>query len=151
MAASLPGGDHRHHVSDLAVSGAGAQLIAAAGEIDGIVANAGLGANGKVDGYSAEQIESVVRVNLEAPIQMVREAAPALRGRGEGHIVFVASLAGKAATPRGALYAATKAGLAPSRSGCAATSPAMASASRSSAPASSARRACSPTPATRRR
>ena len=111
LAESLPGDGHRHHVSDLAAEGAGAELVAAAGEIDGIVANAGIGANGKIDGYSAEQVETLVRVNLEAPIQMARVVAPSLRERGAGHIVFISSLAGKAATPRHALYAATKAGL----------------------------------------
>ncbi len=111
LAGSLPGEGHRHEVSDLAIEGAAAMLVAAAGEIDGIVANAGLGANGKVDGYSAEQVETLVRVNLEAPMQMARVAAPALRERGEGHIVFISSLAGKAATPRGALYTATKSGI----------------------------------------
>ena len=111
LAAELPGDAHRCVVSDLAEPGAAEQLVADAGEIDGIVLNAGDRAHGPVDQLPAEQIERVIRVNLEAPVQMTRAASPALRARGEGHLVFIASLAGKAAARRHILYGATKAGL----------------------------------------
>jgi short-subunit dehydrogenase len=64
-----------------------------------------------VDELSAEHVERVVRVNFEAPIQMTRAASPGLRARDGGHLVFIASLAGKAAARRHILYGATKAGL----------------------------------------
>jgi short-subunit dehydrogenase len=111
LAAELPGGGHRFVVADLADPGAGERLVADAGEIDGIVLNAGDRAHGPVDELPAEQIERVIRVNLEAPVQMTRVASAALRARGGGHLVFIASLAGKAAARRHILYGATKAGL----------------------------------------
>jgi short-subunit dehydrogenase len=111
LGAELPGGPHRFVVADLAEPGAGERMVAEAGEIDGIVLNAGDRAHGPVDELPAEQVERVIRVNLEAPVQMTRAASPALRERGEGHFVFIASLAGKAAAPRHILYGATKAGL----------------------------------------
>ncbi|MST35128.1 SDR family NAD(P)-dependent oxidoreductase, partial [Acidimicrobiaceae bacterium USS-CC1] len=40
-----------------------------------------------------------------------RAAAPAMVGRGRGHILLVSSLAGVAASPASSLYAATKFGL----------------------------------------
>jgi short-subunit dehydrogenase len=111
LALALPGEGHRRVVTDLDQQGAAEQLAAEAGEVDVLVANAGLGANGSIDAFSPEEIERVVRVNLEAPIRMARAYVPAMRERGSGHIVFVSSLAGKAATPKTALYTATKAGL----------------------------------------
>src|SRR5680860_1474965 len=42
---------------------------------------------------------------------MARALAPAMRERGAGHLVFIASLAGKAASPRSSVYNATKFGL----------------------------------------
>ena len=42
---------------------------------------------------------------------MARELVPAMTERGAGHMVFVSSLSGKAATARASLYCATKFGL----------------------------------------
>jgi short-subunit dehydrogenase len=111
LAASLPGGGHRSLVADLAVDGAAERLVADAGEVDVVVANAGLGCNGALDSFSGEEIARAVRVNLEAPMRMARQLVPAMLGRGQGHLVFIASLAGKAPTPRSSLYNATKFGL----------------------------------------
>ena len=111
LALALPGEGHRRIVCDLGEPDAADRLAAEAGDVDVLVANAGLGANGRIDGFEAHQVELVVRVNLEAPIRLARALAPAMRERGSGHMVFVSSLAGKAASPDNALYTATKAGL----------------------------------------
>jgi short-subunit dehydrogenase len=111
LALSLSGAGHRRVVCDLAEESAAETLAAEAGPVDALVANAGLGAHGRIDKFDVEQIEDVVRVNLEAPMRLARALAPAMRERGSGHMVFVSSLAGKAATPSNALYTATKAGL----------------------------------------
>jgi len=110
---SLPGGARRHRsiVADLAHRRAPERLIDEAGRLDGLVANAGLPASGRLESFSRDQLERALRVNLEAPIEMARRLAPELERRGEGHLVFVASLSGKAASPRTALYSATKFGL----------------------------------------
>jgi short-subunit dehydrogenase len=111
MAAELPGDGHRTVVSDLGEPGAAEWLVAEAGEIDGIVLNAGTRAHGQVDDLSADEVEQAIRVNFEAPVRMARTVGPRLRGQGSGHLVFIASLAGKAQAPRHVLYGATKAGL----------------------------------------
>jgi short-subunit dehydrogenase len=111
LAEALPGEGHRTAVADLALPGAGERLVLEAGPVDGIILNAGLGAQGKAEAFSGEELERIVRVNLEAPLQMARAAAPAMRERGSGHLVFISSLAAKAATARSPLYTATKAGL----------------------------------------
>jgi short-subunit dehydrogenase len=110
LAAELPG-QHDVAPSDLAEPGAGERLIAAAGEVDGLIANAALPATGRLESFSPEEVERALRINLEAPIRMTHALLPALTERGEGHLVFVSSLASRAASPRASLYTATKAGL----------------------------------------
>lgn len=51
----------------------------------------------------------VVRVNLEAPIELTRLVLPSMRARGRGHIVNIGSVAGRAAT--NGMYSASKFGL----------------------------------------
>ncbi len=111
LAAELPGSGHREVVADLADIGAAEALAAEAGDVDVLVANAGLGAQGRVDDFCEADVERVIRVNLEAPVRTARALAPAMRARGSGQMVFVSSLAGKAASAHNALYGATKAGL----------------------------------------
>ena len=50
-------------------------------------------------------------MNLRAPIQLTRALLPGMLERGRGHLLYVSSLSGKVASPRGALYSATKYGL----------------------------------------
>lgn len=114
LADELPGGGHEVIVADLAKPGAAEQLISDAEKdhgLDGLVANAALPASGRLDNFSQEEIERALRVNLESPIKMARELAPLLAERGQGQMVFISSLAGKAASPRSSLYSATKFGI----------------------------------------
>lgn len=111
LRASLPGEGHRVAVSDLAEEGAGLRLLDEAGELDVMVANAALPASGKLDGFTAEQIQRALRVNLEAPVLMTHALLPVWLERDSGHFVFVSSLNGKVATARSSLYSATKFGL----------------------------------------
>jgi len=111
LAGSLAGDGHRTIVSDLAEEGAALELLEQAGEVEVFVANAGLPASGRLDGFSQEQIERALRVNLESPVRIARELLPRMAARDAGHLVFVSSISGKAATARASLYAATKFGL----------------------------------------
>lgn len=111
LAGSLPGGGHRTVVSDLAEEDEALRLLEAAGELDVLVANAGLPASGRLEGFTQEQIGRALRVNLESPLRMTRELLPRFVERNSGHFVFVSSISGKAATARASLYAATKFGL----------------------------------------
>jgi short-subunit dehydrogenase len=111
LQASLPGSGHRVAPADLAERGAAVELLAEAGAIDILVANAGLPASGRLDGYSAEQIDRALRVNLEAPILMTHALLEDWLARGSGHFVYMSSLNGKVATARASLYSATKFGL----------------------------------------
>lgn len=111
LAAELPGEGHSVLPADLAQPGAAEQLATAAGEVDILVANAGLPAAGRLSDFTPEQVTRALRVNLEAPMLMARALFPAMLERGSGHLVFIASLAGKAANPQSSIYNATKFGL----------------------------------------
>lgn len=87
------------------------RLVAAAGAVDVLVANAALPASGPLLEYTQEQIDRALEVNLRAPITLARALAPGMVERGRGHLVFISSLAGKAAAPRSSLYSATKFGI----------------------------------------
>jgi short-subunit dehydrogenase len=110
---SLPGGADRHEtiVADLAGEGAAEKLVRDAGDLDGLIANAALPASGRIENFSHRELARAVRVNLEAPIRMTRELAPELVKSGEGHLVYISSLSGWAATARSSLYSATKYGI----------------------------------------
>jgi short-subunit dehydrogenase len=97
--------------ADLSDPVAAAALAERAGEVDVLVANAGVPASGRVERFSAREIDVALDVNLRAPIQITRSLLPAMLERGSGHLLYVASLSGKVASPRGSLYSATKFGL----------------------------------------
>jgi short-subunit dehydrogenase len=87
-------------------------LVAAAGDIDVLVANAGLEAADPIHELSSDQIRCTVDVNLTVPALLARAVLPSMLARGRGHLVFMSSMAGRVATPgNGPLYTATKWGL----------------------------------------
>jgi len=96
---------------DLADPAAVDQLIADAGEVDIVVANAALPASGPLSSFSIEQLDRALDVNLRAPIVMTHHYGEVFAARGSGHLVFISSLAGKAGSAYASLYNATKFGL----------------------------------------
>jgi short-subunit dehydrogenase len=97
--------------ADLADRSDVAKLCDRVAEMDVLVANAGLPASGRIEEFTAGEIDRALDVNLRAPLQLARAAAPAMVERGRGHLVFVSSIAGKVASPGSGLYSATKFGL----------------------------------------
>jgi short-subunit dehydrogenase len=87
------------------------RLLEQAGEVDVLVANAGHPASGLLTDLDQDQIDRMLEVNLRAPIALARALAPGMASRGRGHIVFISSLSGKAASVSSSVYSATKFGL----------------------------------------
>jgi uncharacterized protein len=87
------------------------RLLADVGEIDVLVANAALPGSGHITSFSVEDIDRALAVNLRAPMVMARRLAEPMAARGAGHMVFMSSLSGKAASGGGSVYSATKFGL----------------------------------------
>lgn len=111
LAAELPGEAHRVLPADLAEAGAAEALAGRAGDVDVLIANAGLPASGRLGDMTSEQLLKGLRVNLEAPMLLARAFEPQMLERGSGHMVFICSLSGKSATPLSSVYNATKFGL----------------------------------------
>jgi short-subunit dehydrogenase len=78
------------------------------GGCDVLVNNAGVPGGGEFGTLTYEQIERVVRVNLLGVLYGTRAFWPALLEQGRGHVVNVASLAGRFAAPGASVYTATK-------------------------------------------
>ncbi len=108
LAAELGG---RAVASDLADPSAVDALLADAGDIDVLVANAALPGSGPVLDYSVDEIDRALTVNLRAPIMLGRALGEVMVARGRGHLLFVSSLSGKAASPGSGIYSATKFGM----------------------------------------
>jgi uncharacterized protein len=79
--------------------------------VDILVANAALPASGELSSFDLEEVDRALDVNLRAPIVLARLLSEGMVERGAGHLVFISSVAGKAAAPGAPLYSATKYGL----------------------------------------
>jgi short-subunit dehydrogenase len=97
--------------ADLADRASVESLVARAGTIDVLVANAGVQAAGVYDSFSAEEVDRALEVNLHAPMQLALALLPGMKQRGAGHLVFISSIAGKVGSGGGSVYSATKFGL----------------------------------------
>jgi uncharacterized protein len=96
---------------DLAVRDDVERLAERTGPVDILIANAGVAGGGLLGELTQEEIDRMLEVNLRAPIALARALTPGMVGRGRGHVVFMSSLQGKAATPVASIYCATKFGL----------------------------------------
>jgi NAD(P)-dependent dehydrogenase (short-subunit alcohol dehydrogenase family) len=81
------------------------------GPLDILVNNAGIMPLQPLDEESDASVTRQLEINLHAVIHGTQEAIRRMRPRGTGHIVNVASLAGRAAAPNLATYCATKHGV----------------------------------------
>jgi short-subunit dehydrogenase len=81
------------------------------GPVDILVNNAALEANEAFVDFKPEDIEQMLNVDLVAPMMLTRQLLPSLLARKTGHIINIASLAGKSATPWNVPYSAAKGGL----------------------------------------
>jgi short-subunit dehydrogenase len=107
-AVSLPG-----DVADpKAVVSAAEKLREAFGEVDMLVANAGIGGTDDATRtLTPAAVKKVIDVNLIGAVNAVHAVLPSMLVRGTGHLVAISSLAGFRGLPRSAAYCASKAGM----------------------------------------
>jgi NAD(P)-dependent dehydrogenase (short-subunit alcohol dehydrogenase family) len=103
-------------VRDLTEPGAPADVVASAVSVldglDLVVSSAGAGWAGPYESMSPAEIDSILDINLRAPMHLARAAAPHLRASSAGgQIVFVGSIAGLVGVAEEVAYGTAKAGL----------------------------------------
>jgi 3-oxoacyl-[acyl-carrier protein] reductase len=86
------------------------KLVDSLGEIHVLVNNAGIQNSVPIDRYTAEQRERILRINLEAPVELMRAVSRQMIARREGRIVNLASIAAWQPHPD-LWYGATKAAM----------------------------------------
>ena len=85
------------------------EVLERAGAIDGLVCAAGYGVFGSVEETSTQRARAQFDTNVLGVIRLLRAVLPGMRQRGEGRVVVVGSLAGRAPIPFQAHYSASKA------------------------------------------
>jgi 3-oxoacyl-[acyl-carrier protein] reductase len=96
-----------HDLTDLAGIPA---LVERLGEIDILVNNAGVQTAVSIDRYTDEQRARILRVNLEAPVELIRALSRQMVARRSGRIINLASVAAYTAHTD-IWYGVTKAGV----------------------------------------
>jgi 3-oxoacyl-[acyl-carrier protein] reductase len=82
------------------------------GPIDVLVNNAGQSSREPIENLTDDEWRRVFQVNLDAAFELSRAVLPAMRARGWGRIVNVASISGQTGGVRGSVvYASSKGGL----------------------------------------
>jgi NAD(P)-dependent dehydrogenase (short-subunit alcohol dehydrogenase family) len=96
-------------VTDRASVQAGVDAVAdRAGEIYGLVNNAGVQVRGYFEDLSAEEIARVFETNLFGTMAVTRAVLPRMRAAGRGRIVLMTSIGGRLGAPALSAYCASK-------------------------------------------
>ncbi|OJX80737.1 MULTISPECIES: SDR family NAD(P)-dependent oxidoreductase [unclassified Leifsonia] len=93
---------------DGSVRDAIAAVVADAGRLDIVIANAGIGAQGDVTANDDAEWARVLNVNVVGSARTVRHALPHLQASPSAAIVFTSSIAAWAGLPQRVLYSASK-------------------------------------------
>jgi NAD(P)-dependent dehydrogenase (short-subunit alcohol dehydrogenase family) len=97
-----------HLALDVTDDASVAKAVAAAGTIDVLVNNAGIGIGGPIELVPVAEVRRVFETNTFGPLRMMQAVLPQMRARGAGTIVNVSSVSGRVSAPLSGFYAASK-------------------------------------------
>ena len=109
LAGELPGESHAAIEGDVADADSIARAVAEFGEVDVVVANAGITHYRPFAELPLEEARQMNDVNWLGTIHTVKAALPRMIERGRGHVVIVSSGGGVRGFPHAAVYNGTKA------------------------------------------
>src|SRR6266850_869073 len=95
--------------SENSMRAAADKLRAEFGPIDVLIANAGIGPTRDAAKFNAEEVASVMNVNVIGASNSVAAVLPEMIARGQGQLVAISSLAAYRGVPKSAAYCASKA------------------------------------------
>ena len=85
-----------------------AAAVAAAGEIDVLINNAGIAAAGLIETFTIAQAEQIFAVNFFGTLRVTRAVLPQMKRRGHGLLLHVTSELARIVLPGLGIYAASK-------------------------------------------
>lgn len=83
-------------------------LLEQTGPVDTVIFSAGVGIFDAAHLISEEAVRSMMDTNFIAPVELTKRILPQMMDRRGGHLIYIGSQAGKVATPKASVYAATK-------------------------------------------
>lgn len=81
------------------------------GPVTRLIANAGIGEHTPADGFQAEVVEKIMRINFLGAAYCIESVIPGMIERGKGQLVGISSLAGYRGLPGMAGYCSSKAAM----------------------------------------
>lgn len=93
---------------DLSLEGAADRLMDQIDLPDTVIFSAGVARFALAEDTSDEETDRMFAVNVQSVIRLTQRMLPAWIERQGGHFLYIGSQAGKVATPKAAVYAATK-------------------------------------------
>ncbi|MEE9257769.1 MAG: SDR family oxidoreductase [bacterium] len=86
-------------------------VVSEYGTVDILVGSAGIMINKEVEGYSEEEWDRTIDINLKGNFLLSQAVVPIMKGKKYGKIVFISSIAGTHAFPNAVPYCASKGGV----------------------------------------
>jgi NADP-dependent 3-hydroxy acid dehydrogenase YdfG len=84
------------------------EAVAAAGDIDVLVSNAGVIFYAAVEAIPLPELQRLFNLNTVGALRVAQAVLPQMRARGDGKLLFMSSVVGRIVLPPGAAYASTK-------------------------------------------
>ena len=85
-----------------------AAAVEAAGDVDILIANAGVIFYAAVEAIPLDELQRVFALNTVGALRVAQAVLPQMRARGSGRLLFMSSVVGRIVLPPGAAYASTK-------------------------------------------